>query len=70
MFVYLAHVPALYELSSRVDAGAPLFITGLGVSVLLALALKKTSDWVVQRLVRWGRRPAAPAASRSLNPGG
>lgn len=70
MFVYLAHVPALYKLSSLFDSGAPLFITGLGLSILLALALKKTNDWVVGRLVRWGRRPAAPAASRSLNPGG
>ncbi|HTV24403.1 MAG TPA: AMP-binding protein [Polyangiaceae bacterium] len=67
MFVYLAHVPALYKLSSLVEEGAPLFFTGIIVSILLALALKKSSDWVVQRFVRWGR--PAPAASGSLNPG-
>jgi acyl-CoA synthetase (AMP-forming)/AMP-acid ligase II len=68
MFVYLAHVPALYKLSSLIDAGAPRFIAAIIVSVLLALALKKASDWVMQRIVRWSR-PAAPAASGSLNPG-
>lgn len=70
MFVYLAHVPALYKLSSLVDPGALLFCSGLAVSVLLALALEKGSDRVIQRLVRWDRRPPAPAASRSLTSGG
>lgn len=68
MFVYIAHVPALYKLSSLVEAGAPRFIAGIVVSLLLALALKKASDWVMQRIVRWGR-PAAAATSGSLNPG-
>lgn len=68
MFVYLAHVPALYKLSSFLDAGAPRFIAAVVVSILLALALKKASDWVMQRIVRWSR-PAAPAASGSFYPG-
>jgi acyl-CoA synthetase (AMP-forming)/AMP-acid ligase II len=68
MFVYLAHVPALYKLSAFLDAGAPRFIAAVVVSILLALALKKASDWAMQRIVRWSR-PAAPAASASLYPG-
>jgi hypothetical protein len=68
MFVYLAHVPALYKLSSFLEAGAPRFIAAVVVSILLALALKKASDWAMQRIVRWSR-PAAPAASGSLYPG-
>lgn len=68
MFVYIAHVPALYKLSALIDAGAARFIAAMVVSILLALALKKASDWVMQRIVRWSR-PAAPAASGSLNPG-
>jgi acyl-CoA synthetase (AMP-forming)/AMP-acid ligase II len=68
MFVYIAHVPALYKLSALIDAGAGRFIAAIVVSILLALALKKASDWVMQRIVRWSR-PAAPAASGSLNPG-
>jgi acyl-CoA synthetase (AMP-forming)/AMP-acid ligase II len=68
MFVYVAHVPTLYKLSSLVTAGAPLFLSGVVVSLLLAIALKKSSDWVIQRIVRWSR-PAAAAASGSLNPG-
>lgn len=68
MFVYLAHVPALYKLSALIDAGAPRFIAAIVVSLLLALALKKSSDWVMQRIVRWSH-PAAPATTGSLNPG-
>jgi acyl-CoA synthetase (AMP-forming)/AMP-acid ligase II len=68
MFVYIAHVPALYKLSSMLEAGAPRFIAAMIVSILLALALKKASDWVMLRIVRWGR-PAAHAASTSLYPG-
>jgi hypothetical protein len=69
MFVYVAHVPALYKLSSLVDAGAPRFIVGIVVSILLALALKHASDWVMQRVLRWGRPPAPATSSGSLNPG-
>lgn len=68
MFVYLAHVPALYKLSSLVEAGAPLFFAAVLVSILLALALKKVNDVVMQRIVRWAR-PAVTATSSSLNPG-
>jgi acyl-CoA synthetase (AMP-forming)/AMP-acid ligase II len=68
MFVYLAHVPALYKLSSLIEAGAARFIAAIIVSILLALALKKMSDWVMQRILRWSR-PALPAAAGSLNPG-
>jgi acyl-CoA synthetase (AMP-forming)/AMP-acid ligase II len=68
MFVYLAHVPALYKLSAYMDTGAIRFVIAVAVSLLLAFALKTASDWLMQRIVRWGR-PPAPAASSSLNPG-
>jgi acyl-CoA synthetase (AMP-forming)/AMP-acid ligase II len=52
MFVYLAHVPALYGLSRFVDSGALMFVSAIVVSLLLAQAMKKTTDLIVSRLVR------------------
>lgn len=52
MFVYLAHVPALYGLSRFVDAGALRFLGALFASLAFALVLKKASDLVVYRWVR------------------
>jgi acyl-CoA synthetase (AMP-forming)/AMP-acid ligase II len=52
MFVYLAHVPALYGLSRFVESGVLMFVSALIVSLLLAQAMKKTSDLIVSRLVR------------------
>jgi hypothetical protein len=52
MFVYLAHVPALYGLSGFVDSGAPRFVSAIVVSVIMALCLKKASDMVAYRFAR------------------
>jgi hypothetical protein len=52
MFVYLAHVPALYGLSRFFDTGAALFLTGVALSLMVAQALKKASDLIVYRFVR------------------
>jgi hypothetical protein len=58
MFMYLAHVPALYGLSGFIDSGALRFLGALGLSLVLALALKKASDLVVDRVFRMTRRRA------------
>jgi peptidoglycan/LPS O-acetylase OafA/YrhL len=50
MFVYLAHVPALYGVSRFADAGALRFLGAIVVSLLFAQALKKTSDLIMNRL--------------------
>lgn len=52
MFVYLAHVPALYGLSGFLESGALLFASALVVSLVFALILKKISDLIIYRLVR------------------
>ncbi len=52
MFVYLAHVPALYGLSRFFESGMLRFLTALIVSLAFALVLKKASDLVVYRFVR------------------
>lgn len=61
MFVYLAHVPALYALSRFLDAGAPRFFGAVALSIAFALALKTASDFIVSRLVR--RNPGARATA-------
>ena len=52
MFIYLAHVPALYALSRYLDNGPSLYVAAIALSVVLAHALKKASDVLVNRLVR------------------
>jgi acyl-CoA synthetase (AMP-forming)/AMP-acid ligase II len=52
MFVYLAHVPALYGLSRFLDAGALRFFGGVLLSLMVAQALKKAGDLIVYRFVR------------------
>jgi acyl-CoA synthetase (AMP-forming)/AMP-acid ligase II len=52
MFVYLAHVPALYGLSGFVESGAPRFVSAIVVSIIMALCLKKASDMVAYRFAR------------------
>ena len=52
MFVYLAHVPALYGLSRFFESGPLRFATALAASLAFALVLKKASDIVVYRFVR------------------
>lgn len=52
MFVYLAHVPALYGLSRFFESGPLRFVTALAASLAFALVLKKASDIVVYRFVR------------------
>jgi acyl-CoA synthetase (AMP-forming)/AMP-acid ligase II len=52
MFVYLAHVPALYGLSRFVHSGALMFLGAVVLSLLFAQGLKKASDMIVYRLVR------------------
>jgi acyl-CoA synthetase (AMP-forming)/AMP-acid ligase II len=50
LFVYLAHVPALYGMSRFVDAGALRFLGAVVVSLVLAQALKKANDIILYRL--------------------
>lgn len=54
LHVYLAHVPALYFISEYIEPGALSFAATLGLSVVLALALKHGShlavSWRFQRL--------------------
>jgi acyl-CoA synthetase (AMP-forming)/AMP-acid ligase II len=52
LYIYLAHVPALYGLSRYFEIGLPLFSTAVVLSLVLATALKKTSDLVVSRVIR------------------
>jgi peptidoglycan/LPS O-acetylase OafA/YrhL len=52
MFIYLAHVPALYALSRYLHNGPSLYVAAIALSVVLAQALKKASDVLVNRLVR------------------
>jgi peptidoglycan/LPS O-acetylase OafA/YrhL len=52
MFIYLAHVPALYALSRYLPNGPPLYVAAVASSLVLALALKKASDVLVNRLMR------------------
>jgi acyl-CoA synthetase (AMP-forming)/AMP-acid ligase II len=52
MFVYLAHVPAVYELSSRVDSEPLRFLATVALSLSLAQLLKTLTDLVMARLPR------------------
>lgn len=52
MFVYLAHVPAVYELSSRVDSETLRFLATVVVSLSLAQLLKTLTDWLTARVPR------------------
>jgi acyl-CoA synthetase (AMP-forming)/AMP-acid ligase II len=52
MFIYLAHVPALYALSRYLHTGPTLYVAAVASSIMLARALKKASDVLVNRLVR------------------
>jgi hypothetical protein len=58
MFVYLAHVPAVYELSSRVDSETLRFLATVAVSLSLAQLLKTLTDLLLARLPRMGARLA------------
>jgi acyl-CoA synthetase (AMP-forming)/AMP-acid ligase II len=64
MFIYLAHVPALYALSRYLDIGPSLYVAAIALSLVLAQALKKTSDVLVSRLVR----KTAPGNATALAP--
>jgi acyl-CoA synthetase (AMP-forming)/AMP-acid ligase II len=64
LYIYLAHVPALYGLSRFFEIGLPLFSTGVVLSLVLATALKKTSDVVVSRVMRF--RAASNGLPRGL----
>lgn len=61
LYVYLAHVPVLYEVSGALDPGPLAFGTTLALSAALALALKAGG----QRLTAWrlSRREDAVAAT-------
>lgn len=61
MFIYLAHVPALYALSRFLDVGVALYVAAIALSLALAQALKKASDVVVGRLVRRTAGGSPPA---------
>jgi acyl-CoA synthetase (AMP-forming)/AMP-acid ligase II len=52
MFVYLAHVPTVYELSSRVDSETLRFLATVIVSLSLAQLLKTLTDMLMARLPR------------------
>jgi acyl-CoA synthetase (AMP-forming)/AMP-acid ligase II/peptidoglycan/LPS O-acetylase OafA/YrhL len=52
MFVYVAHVPALYVLGRWFEPSATGFLVLVSVSLALAVLLKQTSDLVMQRLAR------------------
>jgi len=64
MFVYISHVPALYGLGRWMDAGPWRLLVLVGLSLLLALILKKASDFVLGRLASW----RAPALEPALPP--
>jgi acyl-CoA synthetase (AMP-forming)/AMP-acid ligase II len=64
MFVYVAHVPALYGLGRWMDAGPLRLLTLVALSLVLALVLKKASDLVLHRLASW----RAPALEPALPP--
>lgn len=52
MFVYLAHVPTVYGLSSRVDSETLRFLATVIVSLSLAQLLKTLTDLLMARLPR------------------
>jgi acyl-CoA synthetase (AMP-forming)/AMP-acid ligase II len=64
MFVYIAHVPALYGLGRWMDAGPLRLVVLVAISLVLALVLKKASDFVLGRLASW----RAPALEPALPP--
>jgi hypothetical protein len=61
MFVYVAHVPALYGLGRWMGAGPLRFVVLVGLSLVLAMILKKASDFVMQRLLSWRAPSLEPA---------
>jgi peptidoglycan/LPS O-acetylase OafA/YrhL len=65
MFVYIAHVPALYGIGRWLGPGVLRLSVLIAVSLALAVIMKRASDFVLQRLVQvWGRR--APQASAAV----
>jgi hypothetical protein len=64
MFVYITHVAVLYGLGRWMDASLLRFVVLVALSLVLAVILKKASDFALQRLASW----RAPALEPALPP--